>query len=151
LRDGSATGFEFPDLEGYGPSGEKTAGRAPRRSGGLIVRYASQDCGYCERDVEWSHLASGAARYGFRVVFLLPSAVHAFSPDRLVPRGVRQIALVSMDWMRRFRITITPTLLVFGPDGGLLWQRQGVLSSEDTRAALELMAGTVGSEERKFE
>jgi hypothetical protein len=41
-----------------------------------------------------------------------------------------------MDWIKRFELSATPTFLLFGPGGRLVWQRRGTLTAGDVMAAL---------------
>ena len=106
---------------------------------GWAVRYAAKTCAFCAEDTQWERLSAQLIKSGFKVTVLLPSADEAYPAQSLVPAGAPQIAFVSMDWMKQFRITITPSLLLFDRSGRLIWQQQGVLSPTNVEQALEVI------------
>jgi hypothetical protein len=58
-------------------------------------------------------------------------------PEEVIPKGSPQAVFVPMSWIKKFRLTFTPTFVVFGPSGRLLWTHQGTLAPDDMEAALE--------------
>jgi hypothetical protein len=134
-RPGSEDG-PAPAPYGYTTAGEALDIIHPDGQTGWAIRYAAKGCEYCRSDFRWGPLASQLENLNYQVVVLLPSAKDAFSEDTLVPQGALQEAYPSMDWIKRFRLTVTPTLLIFGPDRQLIWHRQGMLSPTDSQSVL---------------
>lgn len=104
---------------------------------GLAIWYGSSACPFCRKDGRWSTLAERLRLKGVQVVIVLPNAREAFNDDEVVPRGAPQMAFVNVEWQRQYRLTATPTLLIFDANGGFVWHREGQLSSADVRAAMD--------------
>jgi hypothetical protein len=111
----------------------------------VVVRYAAQSCGYCARDIEWPQLAGQMRQRGVRVVVLLPRASERFSQDALVPSDAPQIAFISMEWMTQFRLTMTPTVMLYDTAGDLIWAQEGVLPPDSVARAVRALGATVQS------
>jgi hypothetical protein len=105
-------------------------------STGLAVRYASGMCPYCRRDNGWDILAPALRKRGFQVIVLLVTAKDEFTKDAVVPQGAPQVAYVSMEWIKRFRLVATPTLLLFDASRRLIWHHEGQLGLADTKNAV---------------
>lgn len=105
-------------------------------TGGFAVRYASSGCPFSRIDEQWNVLAPKLQERGLQVVVLLPNAQDEFSKDALVPKEAQQEAYVSIEWIKRYRLTLTPTLLIFDAHRRLIWHREGSLRPADTRAAI---------------
>ena len=103
---------------------------------GVAVRYASSQCGFSARDEEWKGLASLLKERGIPVVVLLPRAEFAFPQDALVPAEATQVAYLSADWIKRYPLALTPTLLIFDADRRVVWHREGTLGPGDTKSAI---------------
>jgi hypothetical protein len=109
----------------------------PPRVTGLAIRYASSRCPYCRGDKEWHDLAARLRKRGLFVILLLPAARDEFKREAVVPDGAPQEAYVSIGWIKRYRLTATPTLLLFDEGRRLIWHREGQLRIADTHAALQ--------------
>lgn len=103
------------------------------------VRYLSNKCGYCESDEHGKRLAEQLRRSGIKVITLVPRAGEEIADE---PRA-EQVTFVPMEWMRRFRLSVTPTFLVFDAGGSLLWQHEGKLAAGDAADALDIVYGRV--------
>jgi len=125
-------------LEGYGDSGRLVPWPD---SDCVAVRYEDASCGFCEQDDQhgWAALAASlqAARCTFRLVLAEPAngkMRHA------TPAAVPQLTLVQMGWLAQFRLTVTPTTLLFDRDGQLLWAHEGALGSVNIASAERLLS-----------
>ena len=103
---------------------------------GLAVRYASKNCPFSIRDVGWEALGPTLLTRGLQIAVLTPLAELGFSKTALVPTGALQAAFINADWVNQYRLTLTPTLLVFDAEGNLIWHREGTLTQADVRAAI---------------
>lgn len=112
--------------------------RAAARSRCWTVRYEMEACKYCRADDagDWRGLAAALQARGCVIIVVPPYASEALLPTQLVPPSAEQEILVSMDFARRFRLSIAPTTLLFGPQGVLIWSRQGRLAAGDRKWAL---------------
>ena len=111
----------------------------PDRGAPLLIRYASRTCGYCARDTVWPRLAEAMRLKGVSVAVLLPRAAEGFDPAALVPAQVPQVAFVSMEWMKRYRLTVTPTAMLFNRAGKLVWAQHGMLRPDSIASALRVL------------
>lgn len=102
---------------------------------GYAIWYAAKQCPYCQKDEEFRRLAVSLDQRGLRVLVVLPDAGDAFATDSL-PANATQVAYMNPEWLRRYPLSVTPTLLLF--DGGhrLVWRRYGMLRPVDTAEAL---------------
>jgi hypothetical protein len=128
----------FPD--GYTAKGEKI-NIVLHSQAGWAVRYAAKGCLYCRNDKQWGVLSNELQRRGYQVIVVTSSAREAYPEGDLVPRGAAQEAFVRMEWIKRFRLVGTPTLLIFGPDQRLIWSHQGMLSADDQQSAVRAIKG----------
>lgn len=139
--------------EGYGKdaeSTEPTVFRGYREDGapinyaqsqvGFAIWYASRTCPYCKRDYQWDKLASQLQIDGVPIAILLPAAGFGFSYLETRPLGADQVAFVDAAWLKRYPLSVTPTLLIFDRKGQLIWYKWGVLTEEDRRNALAAVA-----------
>ena len=49
------------------------------------------------------------------------------------------MAYVKMDWIKQFRLSSTPTVVIFDNKGRVLWQRRGMLKDVDYEAAEKII------------
>ena len=103
---------------------------------GFAVRFASDKCPFSRGDEQWKALAPMLQVRGIPITALLPSAEQAFPTFSMVPFGAPQAAYISIDWMKRYRLSLTPTLLIFDADRRLVWHREGALTPVDVKAAV---------------
>jgi hypothetical protein len=76
---------------------------------------------------------------GVSVAVLLPRAAEGFDRAALVPAVAPQVAFVSMEWMKRFRLTVTPTAMLFNRAGTLVWAQHGMLRPDSIASALRVL------------
>jgi len=138
-----------PPLVGYTASGDRLNEPHSRSPAGWAVRYASRRCGYCARDTHWPQLALELERAGCPVTILVPRAGAELPSEGVLPAGAPQVAFVSVEWTKRFRLSVTPTLLLFSARGTLIWYRQGILAPDDLGAALQALEAARGTGERR--
>lgn len=126
-----------PPPYGYDPVGQPLNVLRPGRTvKGWVVRYAARDCHYCREDAQWPRLANELEDLHYQVIILLPNAKQAFSKNDLVPSDALQEAFVSMDWVKQFRLNMTPTVLIFDCNQHLIWFQRGMLSPTARESAL---------------
>lgn len=125
--------------EGYTTSNDKVSSGQQVLSG-WAVRYASPKCEFCRNDKQWSSLSAELQRLGLQIFAISPSANDAYPLAALVPRESRQEAYVSIEWIKQFRLRTTPTLLIFGADGRLIWCHRKTLSFDDKEAAIRAVS-----------
>jgi len=106
---------------------------------GWVVRYASSGCIFCKLDYEWEYLASQLERLNYRTIILLPNLESQLDDVSIIPKNAQQMAFVKMDWIKQFRFTGTPTVIIFDSNGRVLWHLNGMLKESDYRAAEEII------------
>lgn len=105
---------------------------------GWAVRYSSNNCPFCKKDEAlWNPLESGLREIGYRVFIIVPNTQDEFPPNSDELNGARQEVYVSLGWIKHFRLTVTPTLLLFNHRGELIWSHQGMLDPIDPSSALQ--------------
>jgi hypothetical protein len=134
-RSGAEDGRSIP-LDGFDASGRWLDARWMSPSG-WAVRYAGRSCPYCAQDAGWARLAAELQRRDYPVTILLPRAAERFPADLVLPNDAPQVAFAPMEWLKQFRLTMTPSLLLFSGRGDLIWHRQGVLGPWDVQSALQ--------------
>jgi hypothetical protein len=129
------------------PTWFRTDGRAIGLVAGrtaLAVRYTGSNCPASLTDGEWQPLARALQERGVQISVLLPRTDLGFSESDLVPRGASQVAYVAAEWIKRYPVTLTPTLLIFDRDSRLIWHKEGALTRADARAAIRAVEGAKG-------
>ena len=106
-----------------------------RETSGWVVRYASRGCIYCKLDFEWERLVPLLERLNYRTILLLPNEADQFDEGQVFPETARQMAYVKMDWIKQFRFTGTPIVVIFDNKGRVLWHRSGMLNEVDYKSA----------------
>ncbi|MGH9487177.1 MAG: hypothetical protein ACRD04_06250 [Terriglobales bacterium] len=129
------------------PSGYKFDGAAfnlPSRPRCALIQFTSTLCLYCAENwqatVRLSQLAGNA---GCTLVTLAPT------PDQLPVRqaipGQADLAWVGPEWLEGLpRLELEPTAFHLGPDGAVIWQAEGELTSSDIRAAMRRLRSALG-------
>jgi len=110
---------------------------------GWVVRYVSKDCIYCELDFEWERLALHLEKHNYRTILLLAKEAGQFEKDQIVPETAQQLVFIRMDWIKQFRLTETPTVIIFNNDGRVLWSHRGMLEHADYKSAEKVIARNV--------
>jgi hypothetical protein len=107
---------------------------------GWVIRYAGNGCKFCLQDTQWKNLAGNLQHAGFDVIVLLPGPQEEFPKNHLVPEGAPQEAFIDSEWIKHFRLLVTPTVLLFDSHQRLIWHRQGMLGSSDVSSALDAVS-----------
>ena len=102
---------------------------------GWVVRYTSKGCIYCALDFEWERLVPQLERLNYRTLLLLPKEADQFDEDQIFPESAQQIVFVKMGWIKQFRFTGTPTVVIFDNNGHILWHHRGIMNNNDYNAA----------------
>jgi len=128
LRENKAS-YILPD--GYTPGKTRISwDESLTTPSGWVVRYTSKGCTYCAQDSEWERLVHLLERHNYRTILLLPTEKNQYDDDELLST-LQQMAFIKMDWIKQFRFTGTPTVVVFDNNGRVLWQRVGMLNESD--------------------
>jgi len=136
------TSYILPD--GFTPGKTKVSWNdSLLASSGWVVRYASKGCIYCVQDTEWERLVPQLERLNYRTILLLPREADQFDEDQIISQAVRQMAFVKMDWIKQFRFSGTPTIVVFDNNGRVLWHRTGMLQEADYESAEKVIIKNV--------
>ena len=131
--DGSSTLPSFDSLTPALQKGPDTSGRM------FAIRYLSDKCGFCDADTEGRRLEQELQRAGVSVAVLLPRVGDQLAAEK-VPQGTPQLSFVSTEWIKRLRLTVTPTFLIVDAHGELIWHNEGTLSALDVDVALSRAA-----------
>ena len=134
---GRAGGAAAPQIAAFDNGG--AALDLAGQNAGLAVWYGSSRCAYCRKDEEWRRLAVALQERGVNVVVLLPSVADSFSNDELLLRNARQVRYLNGEWLRRYPLSVTPTLLLFDSNRRLIWHRYGMLGPKDVKTALSVI------------
>jgi thioredoxin-related protein len=102
---------------------------------GWVVRYTSRGCIYCNLDFEWERLTPLLEHLNYRTILLLPRETDQYDEDWIIPETAQQMAFVRMDWIKQFRFSATPTLVIYDKNGRVLWHRIGMLNEDDYQSA----------------
>jgi hypothetical protein len=121
--------------DGYSSKGARVV--LPASAAGWVVRYTSKRCEHCKEDEPtWNQLATALGSLGYGVLVVVPSAKDEYPEREIVPAGAQQASYVNVDWIKRLRLTMTPTVMIFNPSQGLIWEQQGTLAVKDISSAL---------------
>ena len=114
---------------------------APSSTPLWAIRYAAQGCEYCREDEPvWNDLATALRAHGFVVITVVPSARDGRPDDNAVLSSDREEVYVNIGWIKRYRLSMTPTVLIFKRDRGLVWQHQGTLARADVDSAIHTIS-----------
>lgn len=133
----NAADSSFPMPQAFAANGTPlrlTKGR------GWVVRFASSRCSYCKVDeARWTKLSKDLKERGYQTLVITPTVGDLYSSDHLTPADALQGPFVQIDWIRKFKLIGTPTLLIFGSDGKLIWSHAGTLGSFDEDSAKQAL------------
>jgi len=106
---------------------------------GWAVRYVAKNCPFCRQDEpRWQMLKTQMEGLGYRVYIIPPMSSDAPEESSSGTGPLeKQLRLVPIDWIKHYRLTKTPTVLVFDPGGRLIWGHEGTLKSGDPDTALQ--------------
>jgi hypothetical protein len=143
-RDATSASL-IPPPVGFSARGESVLA-IPWKQKGWAVRYSAKDCHFCQQDEkQWSQVASELRRLGYRIIQVSPNSKEMGQEESQASIGVQQEAYVSMEWIRRLRLTVTPTLLIFAPDQRLIWANQGTLNWADRKSVVRTIETAGGA------
>jgi hypothetical protein len=104
---------------------------------GWVVRYAAKECKYCRLDGPvWAQLKDDLQRRGYQIFVVVPSARDEFPSDSKDVAEAQEETYVNVKWIKLYRLSVTPTLLIFNGKHGLIWSHQGMLDSHDPGSAM---------------
>jgi hypothetical protein len=138
LRHRSAAPRDLPLGLRIEPAGVALDGSSVSGGGGHpchLLRFESRRCSYCQADRErFEALSREAAGESCSVTIVAPHP-HDLFEDGGAPAGTR-LAYPTVAFARSFPASGTPTTLVTGADGRVLWTRTGALQDGDAERAL---------------
>jgi hypothetical protein len=102
---------------------------------GWVVRYARSGCMYCMLDFEWERLLAMLEHYNYHTIIALPRESGRIANASAISEHVPQMAFVKMDWIKQFRFTATPSVIIFNNEGRILWSHVGMMSDTDYKSA----------------
>lgn len=111
------------------------------------VRFEASSCAYCSEDDNhgWRQLAGVLEARHCKVFFLPPGPSRALLPSRILPPGAAQELFVNMAFLKHFRLTYTPSTLVFGPGDALLWSQQSAIRRGEVAIVAHDLDGALGA------
>ncbi len=134
LRNASDTSLAIRP-SGYSASGAMAEPVVPSPSQGWVIRYSTPGCEFSRADQKrWTNLKHALVSRGFRIYEIPPYASDL--DRRSVEQDETQIAFVDVDWMKRYRLTGTPTTIVFDKRGHVIWAHVGTMNEDDQKSAL---------------
>jgi hypothetical protein len=135
FRDAQARKGGSPP-RGFSTSGVPFSKRVDHGNG-WVVHYASPTCVHCRTDEpRWSRLKMQLAAKGYEISQVPPAPSQAYAENAPELASETQISFVNVDWMKRFRLTATPTTLLFDRAGTLIWSQKGEMSEGDEKSAM---------------
>jgi hypothetical protein len=112
-------------------------------SGCTLVRYVAVGCRYCWNEkAQWNTLAARAAESQCGIVGVVSDAASVLPKSAYGIGADAQLIFVGMEWIAGSPPTRTPTTMIFGKSGLLVWQRVGQLTDKDVAAALIFLPRT---------
>ncbi len=134
------TDSTLPAPTGYAENGARLEKDSSLHAPGLVVRYASRTCHWCQQDQpHWDTLAQEALRKHYKILAVTPTAGTEYSSDALHPPHTAQITFVDLQWLATLRLRGTPTTLIAGSHNKLLWGHEGALTDEDVNLAIDAL------------
>ena len=124
-------------LAGYTSTGVRLLPHA-RAGKGWAVRYGSSKCEFCRVDeAGWKNLKSQLVAKGYHIYDVFPDAQDIYAGVPIEQPSETQLSFVNVAWMKQYRLTGTPTTLLFDGHGSLIWAHAGVMSEDDQRLGLQ--------------
>lgn len=111
--------------EGYAVGGKRFA--VPSPGGCWVVRYEMSNCEYCSdaSTSPWGRFAAAVGALHCPVFVIPPYPGDAVPPATMIPSNAKEEVLVGMEFAKHYRLSVTPTTMVFAAPGKLLWGWQG--------------------------
>ena len=102
------------------------------KNGNWAVRYTSDGCHFCDLDeASWRELENLLLSSNFEVATVVPSIGDASEKQARQSPEVPQYVLLNLDWLKTFRLSKTPTVIIFRQGKGVVWRHVGTLSKSD--------------------
>ena len=104
---------------------------------GWAVRYATAGCRFCRADQpKWSALKTELVARGFHIYDIPPYLLNLPSGESAGQKDETAIAFIDIGWMKQYRLTGTPTTLIFDRHGKIIWAHAGTMDEQDQKSAL---------------
>lgn len=122
---------------GYTFSGERVTADSGVETG-WAIRYAAQFCRYCREDeAKWQSVKRTLASRRYSIVTIPVTAGDSYPEGANALSGSVQISYVDVEWIKQYRLSATPTTLIFNKSGQMIWRHAGVMSDDDEESALQ--------------
>lgn len=107
---------------------------------GWAVRYTSLGCKFSRADEPmWRVLKSALVSGGYHIYDVAPYPLKRL-PAPAGDQHESQIAFIDVGWMKQYRLTGTPTTLIFNSHGRIIWTHSGTMDTEDQKSALQTIS-----------
>jgi hypothetical protein len=104
---------------------------------GWAVRYASRFCKFCQKDEpKWQSLKSHLASNSYLIFTIPVTAAESYPEHASALSGTSQISYVDVEWIKRYRLSATPTTLIFNRSGKIIWTHAGTMTDDDEKSAI---------------
>lgn len=136
MRDpASPEARRIPD--GYLSDGRRAVAPVDISVPGWVVRYSAPGCEYCRAEQPiWRTLQDKLTSKGFSVFVIAPGPHDEYPTSTRIQEKFEQLTFVNAGWAKSFRLTLTPTVMIFTPAKGLIWAHQGEMNDDSVKAAL---------------
>ena len=123
--------------DGYSATGERVV--FPSGSvRGVAIRYAWPGCPYCRADEQrWNTLKSQLVAKGYRIYVIPPAADDAYPIGSPEIADSTQITYVNVGWIKKYRLSATPTTLLLNCRTKIIWTHAGAMTEADQKSALQ--------------
>jgi len=123
---------------GYSDEGEKIP--APKAGHGWAVRYTTPECEFSRADrTPWSSLEGQLVARGYWIYEIAPRTGNLKVLRTSKETGKTHIAFVDVGWMKRYRLTATPTTVIFNERGKIVWTHVGTMGQDDQKSAVRAL------------
>jgi thioredoxin-related protein len=82
-------------------------------------------------------LKSQLVKKGYRIYRIPPTWDESYSNSAPEVASETQISYVDVSWMKWYRLTSTPTTLLFDGHGKLIWSHIGTMDKDDQKSAMQ--------------
>lgn len=125
---------------GFAENGTPQLATDPTQYAGVVVRFASRNCHYCQQDQPlWSVVAKQALQNHYQIVIVTPTSGAEYPRPSLNPTQASQVTFVNLQWTANLRLRGTPTTLIADTRSKFLWGHEGALTDEDAKMAVAAM------------
>lgn len=106
-----------------------------------LVRYVSVDCTYCWHDKShWNALVARSRQSRCAIIGVVPQKGSALPGTAYGDGGNEQLVFTTMDWVRNSPPSRTPTTMIVGQQGTVLWNHVGQMDDQDLSKAWEALS-----------